>query len=340
MRASDAVAKTAERLNAGVKKALLGKGVLPDSLPYVTGSVGWLGTAATGWMMEHCDTLFLVGTMIPYTEFLPKDGQARGVQIDVAPRNLGLRFPAEVMLAGDADETLRALLPRLHPRDRSAWKGQLDQQIKASREKANAQVNAPATPMNPQLLVRAMSDRLPDRAMLTGDSGSSAVWIARYVDLREGMLWSVSGGLATMGCGIPYATAAKFTHPERLAVAVVGDGAMQMSGMSALIDVAKYNREWQDTRLVVLVLNNHDLNFVTWEQRAMEGEPTLPRSSRSGYRLRRVRTNAWTGWRSHRQPRSNRRCMVARLRRRSSLCHRCARRRGCADSSVHVTTED
>jgi pyruvate dehydrogenase (quinone) len=278
LHASEAVAMVAERLGAGVAKALLGKGVLPDSLPYVTGSVGWLGTPASAWMMEQCDTLLLIGTMMPYTEFLPKEGQARAVQIDVAPRNLGLRYPAEVMLAGDASETLRALLPRLRERDRRRWRQQVEEQVRASRQKADAQVNAPATPLNPQRVVRAMSEHLPERAMITGDSGSSAVWVARYVDLREGMLWSVSGALATMGCGLPYATAAKFVHPDRVAVAVVGDGAMQMSGMSALIDVAKHYREWEDKRLIVLVLNNRDLNYVTWEQRAMEGDPKFERS--------------------------------------------------------------
>ncbi len=278
LHAGDLVAAVAERLEAGVAKALLGKAVLPDTLPFVTGSVGWLGTPASNWMMEQCDTLLLVGTMMPYTEFLPKEGQARAVQIDVAPRNLGLRYPTEVMLAGDARETLEALLPRLADRKRSAWRSQLEQQIVASREKLNAQADAPATPLNPQLVVREMSRRLPDRSIVTGDSGSSAVWLARFFELREGMMMSVSGGLATMGCGLPYAAAAKFVHPDRVAVAVVGDGAMQMSGMSALIDVAKYNREWSDRRLVVLVLNNRDLNYVTWEQRAMEGEPKFERS--------------------------------------------------------------
>ncbi|HEY4305428.1 MAG TPA: thiamine pyrophosphate-requiring protein [Gemmatimonadaceae bacterium] len=276
--ASKAVAQTAERLQAGVAKALLGKAVLPDALPYVTGSVGWLGTPASNWMMEQCDTLLLVGTMMPYTEFLPKEGQARGVQIDIAPRNLGLRYPVDVMLAGDADETLRALLRRLHGRDRTAWRQEVVAQIRASREKADEQVAAPAQPINPQRVVRAMSDRLPDGAVVTADSGSSAVWLARYFELREGMKMSVSGGLATMGCGIPYASAAKFVDSNRLAVAVIGDGAMQMSGMSALIDVAKYYREWKDRRLIVVVLNNRDLNYVTWEQRVMEGEPRFARS--------------------------------------------------------------
>lgn len=278
LHASAMVREVAEQLDAGVAKALLGKAVLPDSLPYVTGSVGWLGTPASNWMMEQCDTLFLIGTTMPYTEFLPKEGQARGVQIDVAPRNLGLRYPMDVMLAGDATETLRALRSRLERRDRSAWRRAVEDQVREARAKAEAQVNASANPLNPQLVVRAMSNIMPDHAIVTADSGSSAVWLARYFDLREGMMMSVSGGLATMGCGLPYALAAKFTHPDRVAIAVIGDGAMQMSGMSALIDVAKYYREWKDPRLVLVVLNNRDLNYVTWEQRVMEGNPKFERS--------------------------------------------------------------
>lgn len=276
--ASEAVEQVAERLGAGVAKALLGKAVLPDDLPYVTGSVGWLGTAASAWMMESCDTLFLVGTMMPYTEFLPKEGQARGVQIDIAPSSLGLRYPMEVMLAGDARETLEALLPRLKPRDRGTWTAQVKSKVEEWRQTANAQANAPANPLNPQLVVSEMSRMLPERAIVSADSGSSAVWLARYFEIRRGMMMSVSGGLATMGCGIPYAIAAKFAHPDRLAVTVIGDGAMQMSGMSALIDAAKYYREWEDRRLIVVVLNNRDLNYVTWEQRVMEGEPKFERS--------------------------------------------------------------
>jgi pyruvate dehydrogenase (quinone) len=276
--AGELVAQVAERLQAGVAKALLGKAALPDDLPYVTGSVGWLGTPASNWMMEQCDTLLLVGTMMPYTEFLPREGQARGVQIDIAPRNLGLRYPVDVMLAGDANETLRALIPRLRDGDRGPWRRELETRIADSRDKLARQADAPATPLNPQRVIHALSEHLPANAIVTADSGSSAVWIARHIELKAGMMMSVSGGLATMGCGIPYATAAKFAHPDRVAIAAIGDGAMQMSGMSALIDVAKYYREWTDPRLIVLVLNNRDLNYVTWEQRAMEGEPRFTRS--------------------------------------------------------------
>jgi len=276
--ATDDVIAVAEALGAGVAKALLGKAALPDDLPFVTGSVGWLGTAASNWMMEQCDTLLMVGSTMPYTEFLPEEGQARGVQIDIAPKSLGLRYPMEVMLAGDSAETLRALLPLLKKKSERGWRADVERHVSEWKQTADQQASAPAKPVNPQLLLHELSRQLPDDAILAGDSGSSAVWLARFVELRRGMKFSLSGGLATMGSGLPYALAAKFAFPDRVAIAVVGDGAMQMSGMSALIDVAKYWKRWRDPRLVILVLNNRDLNYVTWEQRVMEGEPKFPAS--------------------------------------------------------------
>jgi pyruvate dehydrogenase (quinone) len=272
------VVAIADALGAGVAKALLGKAVLADELPFVTGSVGWLGTPASNWMMEQCDTLLMVGSTMPYTEFLPKEGQARGVQVDIAPKSLGIRYPMEVMLAGDAAETLRALLPMLRRKTDRAWRAEVERRAADSWVKADAQAHALAPPLNPQLLLWELSQQLPDDAILTGDSGTAAVWLARFVKLRRGMKFSLSGGLATMGSAVPYALAAKFAFPERVAIAVAGDGAMQMSGISALIDVAKHWRRWRDPRLAILVLNNRDLNYVTWEQRAMEGEPKFSAS--------------------------------------------------------------
>ena len=274
------VERVAERLSAGVAKALLGKAVVPDDLPYVTGSVGWLGTPASNRMMRECDTLLMVGTNFPYTEFLPPEGQARAVQIDVEPRNLALRYPAEIAIQGDAAETLAALLPLLPPAPADGWRSEIEGWARESRAWAERHAQAPADPVNPQLAVHRLSERLPDNAVITADSGSAAVWLARHVQLRRGMLASLSGGLATMGCALPYALAAKLAHPTRPVLALVGDGAMQMSGLSALLDVARHwrrareaGRAWGDPRLVVLVLNNRDLNYVTWEQRAMDGEP-------------------------------------------------------------------
>jgi pyruvate dehydrogenase (quinone) len=285
LEAGPQVERVAERLGAGVAKALLGKAVIPDDLPYVTGSVGWLGTPASNRMMRECDTLLMVGTNFPYTEFLPEPGQARAVQIDVEPRNLALRYPAEVPIIGDAAETLTRLLPLLDDHREESWRPDIEAWVRDAWSAAERHANAPATPVNPQRVVWELSERLPDRSILTADSGTSAVWLARCIRLRQGMMSSLSGGLATMGCAIPYALAAKLAHPDRPVFALIGDGAMQMIGFSALVDVAKQWRKasdsghpWDDQRFVVVVLNNRDLNYVTWEQRAMEGDPRYAES--------------------------------------------------------------
>jgi pyruvate dehydrogenase (quinone) len=271
--ATDAVIEVAERLGAGVAKALLGKAAVPDDLPFVTGSVGWLGTSASNQMLEECDTLLMVGSGFPYTEFLPKEGQARGVQIDVDGTMLSLRYPMEVNLVGDAAETLRALLPLLDARGRSTWRQRVEQLVAAWWGEAGRRAQQPADPLNPQLVFWELSPRLPEGCILAGDSGSSTVWLARDLKLRRGMQCSVSGTLATMGSALPYALAAKLAYPRRPVVAIAGDGAMQMNGLNELIALARDWQRWEDPRFLVLVLNNRDLNYVTWEQRAMEGEP-------------------------------------------------------------------
>jgi pyruvate dehydrogenase (quinone) len=270
--AADEVIAVAERLGAGVAKALLGKTAVPDGLPFVTGATGWLGTSASNRMMAKCDTLLMVGSSFPYTEFLPKAGQARGVQIDINPGALGIRYPMEVNLVGDSAETLRALLPLLQPRDNDGWRQRVEGYVHDWREDAQRRAMEPANPVNPQRLYTELSPRLPDNAMLAADSGTSTVWYARHLDIRPGMLGSVSGTLATMGCALPYALAAKLAHPDRPAFAFLGDGAMQMSGLTELVTIANSWQEWQDPRLIMLVLNNRDLSFVTWEQRGMAGE--------------------------------------------------------------------
>jgi pyruvate dehydrogenase (quinone) len=269
----DEVSATADVLGAGVAKALLGKAVLPDGLPFVTGAIGLLGTKASWELMSRCDTLLMVGSGFPYSEFLPKEGQARGVQIDIDGKQLGLRYPMEVNLIGDSGETLRALLPLLTIKADRSWRQQIERWIRDSWELLEARAMTAADPINPQRVFWELSRRLPDECIITADSGTSANWFARDVKIRAGMMASVSGTLATMGCALPYAMAAKFCHPDRVAIALLGDGAMQMNGINELITVAKYWREWRDPRLVVLVLNNRDLNMVTWEQRALSGEP-------------------------------------------------------------------
>ena len=267
------VAAVADLLGAGVAKALLGKAALPDDLPYVTGSIGLLGTKPSWDLMQDCDTLLMVGSSFPYSEFLPEEGQARGVQIDIDAKMLGIRYPMEVNLVGDSAETLRALSGRLARKQDRSWREQIEAGVESWWELMERRANEPADPVNPQLVFWELSRRLPDDAILSADSGSAANWYARDVRLRTGMKASLSGTLATMGPGVPYAIAAKFAYPDRPAIALVGDGAMQMNGLNELITIAKYRDRWPDQRLIVLVLNNHDLNQVTWEQRAMEGNP-------------------------------------------------------------------
>jgi pyruvate dehydrogenase (quinone) len=270
--ATDELEEVAEALGAGVAKALLGKAVLPDDLPYVTGSIGLLGTRPSWNLMQECDTLLIVGSSFPYPEFLPKEGQARGVQIDIDGKQLGIRYPTELNLVGDSGATLRALLPLLQRKADRSWRERIEGWVAEWWKVLEARARNSADPINPQLLFWELSSRLPDRCIISSDSGSAANWYARDVKVRRGMLATLSGNLATMGPGVPYAVAAKFAFPDRVAVALVGDGAMQMNGNSELVTIAKYWKEWQDPRLVVLVLNNRDLNQVTWEQRVMNGD--------------------------------------------------------------------
>ena len=276
--AADEVMAVADALEGGVAKALLGKTALPDDLPYVTGSIGLLGTRPSSHLMNECDTLLMVGTGFPWSEFLPADGKARAVQIDVSAAMLSLRYPCEVNLHGDAAATLGALLPLLKPKTKSEWREQIAGWMEDWWATLEARAKTAAHPVNPQLVVWEMSPRLPANAIVTSDSGSCANWYARDYRVQRGQMASLSGGLASMGAAVPYAIAAKFAHPERPAIALVGDGAMQMNNMAELITVEKYWRRWSDRRLVTCVFNNEDLNEVTWEQRVMNGNPRFAAS--------------------------------------------------------------
>ncbi|TMG74060.1 MAG: thiamine pyrophosphate-requiring protein, partial [Betaproteobacteria bacterium] len=273
LHATDELIETAEVLGAGVAKALLGKAAIPDDLPYVTGSIGLLGTEPSWEMMTGCDTLLMVGSAFPYSEFLPPEGQARGVQIDIDGRMLSLRYPMEMNLVGDAKATLRALVPLLRRQADRGWRETIEKNVAHWWRVLENRAMSDAHPINPQRVFWELSKRLPERAILTCDSGSAANWYARDIRIRRGMMASLSGGLATMGPGVPYAIAAKFVHPERPVIAMVGDGAMQMNGISGLVTAAKYYRRWSNPTLVFMVLNNGDLNQVTWEQRVLEGDP-------------------------------------------------------------------
>ncbi len=267
------VRDVADVLGAGIAKALLGKAALPDDLPYVTGSIGLLGTKPSWDLMQDADTLLVVGSSFPYSEFLPEEGAVKSVQIDIDPKMIGLRYPMDVNLVGDSAETLGALLPHLERKQDRAWRERIEQGVERWWHLIEQRAMQDADPINPQRVFWELSSRLPDDVILSSDSGSAANWFARDLKLRDGMMASLSGTLATMGPGVPYAIAAKFTHPDRPAIALVGDGAMQMNGNAELLTVARYWERWSDPRLIVLVLNNGDLNQVTWEQRVMEGDP-------------------------------------------------------------------
>jgi pyruvate dehydrogenase (quinone) len=281
--ATRAVVEVADVLGAGVAKALLGRAAVPDDLPFVTGSIGLLGTRASFELMRDCDTLLMVGSSFPYAEWLPAEGTARGVQVDLDGRMLGMRYPMEVNLVGDAGETLRALLARLRRKEDRAWRERVERSVADWWRLVEEQALLEASPINPQRVAWELNAHLPDGAVVTADSGSSTNWWARHLRLREGMSATVSGTLATMGCAVPYAVAAKFARPERPVVAFVGDGAFQMNGMNELLTVAKYWQRWRDPRLVVCVFVNGDLNQVTWEQRALAGDPKYPASQEIPY---------------------------------------------------------
>ncbi|HEX5490880.1 MAG TPA: thiamine pyrophosphate-requiring protein [Candidatus Udaeobacter sp.] len=280
LQATDEVIRIADILGAGVAKALLGKAVIPDDLPFCTGPIGLLGSKPSWDMMNDCDTLLLVGSSFPYSEFLPKEGQARGVQIDIDAKMISVRYPMEVNLVGDSAETLRALSPLLQRKENREWRKKIEDGVAEWWKLLEARAMIDANPINPQRVFWELSPRLPDNCIIVADSGSAANWFARDLKIRRGMMASLSGNLATMGPGVPYAVAAKFAYPDRVVIATVGDGAMLMNGINEVITLANYWKEWSDPRLVIVVLANLDLNQVTWEQRVMAGDRKYELSQR------------------------------------------------------------
>ncbi|MBV9447324.1 MAG: thiamine pyrophosphate-requiring protein [Streptosporangiaceae bacterium] len=272
--------QVADLLGAGVAKALLGKDVLSDELPYVTGAIGLLGTRPSYEMMRGADTLLTVGSSFPYTQFMPEFGQARAVQLDLDPTMIGMRYPYEVNLVGDAAATLRALLPLLVRKDDRSWRESIESDVARWWETMAMEAAVEADPINPMRLFAELSPRLPENAIVTADSGSSANWYARQLKFRGAMRGSLSGNLATMGPGVPYGIGAKFGCPDRPVIVFAGDGAMQMNGLAELITIKRYWEQWADPRLIVAVLHNDDLNQVTWEMRAMAGAPKFVESQR------------------------------------------------------------
>jgi len=271
LNATDEVIAVAEKLQAGVAKALLGKAAVPDDLPFVTGGLGLLGTKPSWDLMQDCDTLLMVGSAFPYSEFLPKPGSARGVQIDIDGTMLSLRYPMEVNMVGDSAVTLRALLPMLEQKKADSWRHGIEEGIRSWWQTLEDRAMTAADPINPQRIFWELSKRLPENCIMTGDSGSVANWYGRDIKMRRGMMGSLSGSLASLGAATPYAMAAKMAFPERTVIAFIGDGAMQMNGLNVMITISKYWKEWSNPHLVVMVLNNRDLNQVTWEERVQLG---------------------------------------------------------------------
>jgi pyruvate dehydrogenase (quinone) len=274
------VIEVAELLGAGIAKPLLGKDAIPDDLPFVTGSIGLLGTRPSYELMNDCDTLLIVGSNFPYTQFLPGFGQARAIQIDIDGKFIGMRYPTELNIVADAATTLRALLPRLERKQDRSWRETIESNVARWWQTMEMEALVEADPVNPMRLFHELSSRLPQNVIVAADSGSSANWYARQLKFRGDMRGSLSGTLATMGPGVPYGIGAKFAHPDRPAVVFAGDGAMQMNGLAELITVKHYWQQWTDPRLVIAVLHNNDLNQVTWEMRAMGGAPKFEESQR------------------------------------------------------------
>lgn len=278
--AADEVMQVAELLGAGVAKTSLGRASLPDDLPYVTGPIGLLGSTASEAMMSGADTLFMIGSSFPYAEWLPKEGQCRGVEINHDGRMIGVRYPMDANLIGDSKDTLAELIPLLKRKEDRSWRAKIESEVAEWWRVLDKRAHDKATPLNPELVVHELSKRLPDNAVITTDAGSVANWWARHLRLRPGMAASLAGNLATMGPGTPYAISAKLAHPGRPVIALVGDGVFQMNGMAEMITVKRYRDRLSKGPLVFCVFNNQDLNQVTFEQRAMGGEPKFEGSQR------------------------------------------------------------
>src|SRR5438270_173204 len=265
--ATDTLEQTADKLGAPVIKALLGKAAVPDESPFTTGGIGLLGTKPSQEAMENCDTLLMVGSSFPYIEFLPKPGQAKSVQIDLDPIKIGLRYSVDVGLVGDSRRTLEALLPLLeHKKDRkflkNAQEGKKDWEELMLKRATNMD-----KPMKPQVIAHELGKRLRDDAIISSDSGTITTWWARHIPAKRGQLYSCSGTLATMACGLPYTVAAQLAYPQRQCVAFIGDGGFSML-MAELVTAVKYKLP-----IVVVVIKNNTLGQIKWEQMVFLGNP-------------------------------------------------------------------
>jgi pyruvate dehydrogenase (quinone) len=276
LNAGDEVSEVATKIGAPVAKALLGKAVIPDNHPNSVGGIGLLGTEPTVDAMNEADTLLMIGTSFPYIDYLPKPGQARGIQIDIKPEKIGLRYPVEVGLVGDSKRILLALLPLLSNKEKEEGKSQgfLKSKQQAMKkwndvlhQQSNSNTKNKDRPIKPQFIASAVSEELNDNAIVSVDSGTNTIWAARYIQMRKGMKFSVSGTLASMGCGLPYALAAQIAYPERQCVAFVGDGGFTML-MGEFATAVQY-----DLPIKVIILKNNILGMIRWEQMAFLGNP-------------------------------------------------------------------
>ncbi|MBO4160671.1 thiamine pyrophosphate-binding protein [Micromonospora antibiotica] len=256
--AAGQIAALADRLGAGVASSLPGKPVLDERLPFHTGVLGAVGTTAAAQLMGGADTLLLVGTNDPWTDYLPMPGQARTIQIDIDGRRIGSRYPVDVPLVGDATETLRALLAQVADRPNRQWRATVEGSVERWRAEAAARAAETAEPVNPQLVLHELSTRLPRTGSVAVDVGSVLYWYARHLELPPGVDAQLCGALGSPGCAVPYALAAKLERPDEPVIALLGDGAMQLNGLAELITVAHRWQGWADPRLVVLVLNDRD----------------------------------------------------------------------------------
>jgi len=272
--ATDEVLAAAELCGAGLITALRGKQVVPSDVPYHSQQLGLLGSLPSFHQMAGCDTLVFLGTNYPYSQFLPESGQARAIQVDLKPEQMGLRYPTELNLWGDVKAVLTALIPHLDQKTDLSWQNTVaDEMVEWENEMEAQAMLSYHDGVNPRRVYHELNKRLPANAIVTADAGSTADWYGHHIRLRRGMLGDLSGRLATMLAAMPYAVAAKFAYSDRPVICTIGDGAFQMLGMNELITIKKYMKEWDDPQLIIMVLHNNDLTQVSWEMRTEDANP-------------------------------------------------------------------
>jgi len=272
--ATEEVLQAADICGAGLITALRGKQVIPSDVPHHSQQLGLLGSLPSAHQMSGCDTLVFLGTNYPYSQFLPKSGQARAIQIDLKPEQMGLRYPTELNLWGDVKATLTALIPHLDQKTDLSWQNTVAEEMLEWENEMEAQAMLTYKDgVNPRRVYHELNKRLPPNAIVTADAGSTADWYGHHIRLRRGMLGDLSGRLASMLAAMPYATAAKFAYSDRPVICTIGDGAFQMLGMNELITIKKYLQDWENPQLIILILHNNDLTQVSWEMRTEDANP-------------------------------------------------------------------